>query len=429
MSDLRVLVTGANGFIGRHVVAELLGNGHEVVAASRRPDETGRRFPTVRSIDCDFRFDTTPGVWRSRLAGIDAVVNCVGILEGRDSRRVHADAPAALFSACESAGVRRVVHLSAISAEDTADTDYAHTKRTGERALEATNLDWVILRPSLVYGEGSYGGSSLLRGLAGLPFVIPLPGRGDQTFSPIHVEDLAKTVSLLLGKPQIKRVALAPVGPETVTTRDILLRLRAWLDLPAAPCLAIPMPILRLAGTMGALIGLKTLRPTAIQQIEHGNAGPVEAFVGVIGFTPRSMVEMMASRPSHVQDRWHARLYFVQPALRLVLGLTWIAAGLIGLIGVSDAADRFAPGLGIPAGIAATLFTAFCLVDIAVGAAVLGRWHPMAATLVQIALVVAYTAVLTLIAPMLWLDPLGALVKNGAIIVAVLALAAMDSDR
>lgn len=426
---MRVLVTGANGFIGRHVVARLIADGHDILAASRRPAETRRRFPLVQSMTCDFVRDTTAAVWLPRLVGVDAVVNCVGVLEGPTSEAVHVHAPKALFTACEQAGVRRIIHLSAISADAAADTAYARAKLQGEEALRGTALDWVVLRPSLVYGEGSYGGSSLLRGLAGLPFAIPLPGRGDQSFSPIHVEDLAATVSRLLARPEIVRATLAPVGPETVTTRDILLRLRAWLDLPEVPFVAIPMPLLRAAGAIGAMIGLKTLRPTAIRQIEHGNAGASEPIARAIGFTPRSMTEMMASRPSHVQDRWHARLYFVRPALRLVLGLTWLATGLIGLFGVSDAAGRFGPALAAPASAVAALFTAFCLVDIAVGVAVLGRWRPTATAMAQVALVAGYTAVLTLIAPALWLDPLGRLVKNGAVIVAVLALAAMDSDR
>jgi len=364
-----------------------------------------------------------------RLAGVRAVVNCTGILEGKDSEDIHVNAPTALFAACLQAGVRRVIHVSAISADEDAGTDYARTKRRGEEALSALALDWIILRPSLVYGEGSYGGSSLLRGLAALPFVIPVAGRGDQPFSPIHVEDLATTIARLLDRPEITRISLSPVGPETITLKQLLIRLRAWLDLPEAYCLSVPMPLIRLAGKIGALAGLKTLRPTAIRQIEHGNAGPVEPFAAVIGFTPRSLSASMTARPSHVQDRWHARLYFVKPVLRLTLGVTWLLSGLIGLTQTGLAAATFGPAMGLSAGAAANLFVAFCLVDLAIAGAVLARWRPSLTATAQLGLILGYTAVLTTIAPGLWLDPFGALVKNAAVIVAVLALAAMDNDR
>src|SRR3546814_19474705 len=106
----------------------------------------------------------------------------------------HIAMPRALYAAARAAGVRQAILMSAISARPDVPTDYARTKLAGEAVLRESGLDWTILRPSLVYGDGSYGGTSLLRGMAGFPFAIPLPGAGDQAFTPIHLQDPARAV-------------------------------------------------------------------------------------------------------------------------------------------------------------------------------------------------------------------------------------------
>ena len=168
---MRVLVTGANGFIGGYIVSALLDAGHQVVGAVRDTDALRARFPDLDALECDLNRDTSIDAWLPRLAGIDAVVNCAGVLQDSpyDSTiGVHARGAAALFTACERAGVRRVVHLSAIGVDRDAPTAFSHSKFEGDKALMARDLDWVILRPSVVVGRPAYGGSALFRGLAAL---------------------------------------------------------------------------------------------------------------------------------------------------------------------------------------------------------------------------------------------------------------------
>jgi uncharacterized protein YbjT (DUF2867 family) len=175
---LRVLVLGAAGFIGRHIVSELLAAGHVPVGGVRRVQDFARAFPGVETIECDLARDFSAQDWDSRLRNIDAVVNAAGLLNGPQMEAVHVTAPRALYEACEAQGVKRIVLLSAISARPDVDTDYARFKLAGERVLRDSPLDWVILRPSLVVAKGSYGGTSLLRGLAGFPLMMPLAGDG-----------------------------------------------------------------------------------------------------------------------------------------------------------------------------------------------------------------------------------------------------------
>src|ERR1041385_5107955 len=103
---MRILLTGANGFLGRYLLARLIDAGHEVVPAVRNPAETDRLLSRRASIRVDFNNDTASEIWLPRLAGIDAVINCVGILRGtrrQSIEAVHSGAPRALFRACEMA--------------------------------------------------------------------------------------------------------------------------------------------------------------------------------------------------------------------------------------------------------------------------------------------------------------------------------------
>src|SRR6202045_1759170 len=94
------------------------------------------------------------------------------------TRGVHVDGIASLFAACEQTGVRRVEHFSTIGVDREAPTAFSRTKLEGDRRLMASDLDWIILRPSVVVGRPAYGGSALFRGLASLPVLPVMPKIG-----------------------------------------------------------------------------------------------------------------------------------------------------------------------------------------------------------------------------------------------------------
>jgi uncharacterized protein YbjT (DUF2867 family) len=426
---MRVLLIGASGFIGRHLMGGLLATGHQVVGAARRPAQLSRCFPNAETLACDLTRDLSPEAWLPRLQGIDAVINAAGLLDGKDLTAVHSAGPRALFAACEQTGVSRVIHISAISADKEVGTAYAASKLAGDEFLRASALDWVILRPSLVYGEGSFGGTSLLRGLAALPFALFLPGDGRQAFQPIHMDDLVKTTIRVLADPSINKATLEPMGPERLTTRDILLAWRGWLGLKQGQVIETPMRLIKMIGRVVDLLGGGPLGSTAIRQLEYGNAGDPEPFIKAIGFTPRRMAEALIARPASVQHRWHAKLYFLRPLARLTLGLSWILSGIIGLFAPLEMTAPFRELVGAPPGAERLIALFFCGADVALGWLTLGRWRPSLSAMLQISLVLAYTLGLSIIMPGLWLDPFGALLKNFAFVVLIGVWAAIEDER
>jgi len=331
---MRVLLTGATGFIGRYLLTALIQAGHDVVPAVRRPGETDRLLPRPCSIRVDFNRMTAPGDWAPHLTAIDAVINCAGILQGRPGQSIdaiHARSPIALFQACEAAGIRRVIQISAISAEPEAGTGYAATKHAADAWLAGTGLDWVILRPSLVYAQDAHGGTALFRAIAALPFLTPLPGDGRQQFQPIHMDDLTGAVVRILVDPSIRHVTIDPVGPEPVTLRQLFADLRRWLGYKPVPALPIPMILMRIGARIGDVLG-GSLNTTAIRQVEFGNTGPVEPFIAATGIRPRGWIDGLNQRPARPEDRRQARLYFVGPLIRAVLAVL-LLGGLVAVIG------------------------------------------------------------------------------------------------
>ena len=140
---MRWLVTGAYGFIGSAVVAALRREGVTVVGAGRDIKLARRIHPDIEWIACDFNNDVEVTHWLPRLEHVDAVVNCVGILQGSlrdDVSRIHADATIALFQARADAGVKRLVHVSAVSAEADVASSYARSKAKADAALEQLDL-------------------------------------------------------------------------------------------------------------------------------------------------------------------------------------------------------------------------------------------------------------------------------------------------
>ncbi len=426
---MRIMVLGAGGFIGRHILSELLQAGHSVLGIVRDTTELAASFPTVEFIQMDLATATDEQDWQQWLKGVDCIVNAAGVLRGRHMDAIHVDMPKALHRAAKRANVEQVLLLSAISARADVATDYSRSKLAGEDALRMSGLNWTILRPSLVYGDGSYGGTSLMRGIAGLPFLTPLPGNGAYLFTPIHVEDLARSVALACGNSQYYGRQLEPVGPDTLSLKALLDRYRRWLGFGAPHFLSIPIPLIQLMGSLGDIAGSGPIATNSLAQLVAGNSGDSRDFAKAIGFAPRSLDTALLTRPAQVQDRWHARLFFLAPAIKAVLIFLWVASAYLGLFHGQAATQSLISGLGLPQGAADPLRIAGASLDIGIAFLLFfdskARWS----TAAQLAVVAGYTVMIGLALPQLWADPFGPLLKNIPILLLIAVHGAIGSKR
>lgn len=291
---MRVILTGATGFIGRHIARALIAAGHHVDGGARNRDEAFRRYPGMGWFKADFATDHTSAVWEQRLCTHDEVViNAAGILRerGRASfEAVHFDAPKALFQACAVRRVRKVIHISALGCDAASRRPYEETKLRIEQYLATLNLDWVVLRPSLVYGEDSPS-SRLFRFLAGLP-VIPLIGDGGQLLQPMHVDDLAAAVVRLLEPRAPSRMVLELGGPRPVTYREFLAGLRASIHGSPARFVSVPPALARVGARMADLVGVGPIGTDTINMLMRGNFTSVNAAPLLLRREPRNVAEL-----------------------------------------------------------------------------------------------------------------------------------------
>lgn len=405
---MRVLVIGATGLVGAHVLRALRAAGVDVVGASRR-----RPAGELASdwIELDFGHMTNVQQWLPLLQGVDAVVNAVGIIrevQKGDFDRLHRAAPVALFAACEQSGLR-AVQVSALGSQPQAATGYWRSKGAAEADLLARKMDATIIRPSLVYGE--HGASSVLfRMLATLP-VLMLPAAHRALVQPIHVDDLADIVVRLLTAPGAMPRALAVVGPRAMTMAGYLAELRRGMQAPAALVLSLPGPVAVLAAHVAALAPSSAFTPESLLMLEQSADGsntadpaPAQAVLGRPLRDPGSF----AGPAQRVTAAWS----WGAPLVTVAIALMWLITAYVSWFAWPHAESRsWLAACGVPAAWQEPMLLAASVTDAAIGVLLLlrpRRWLWAA----QLALVGGYTAMLSVFLPDFWRHPFGPLTKN-----------------
>lgn len=426
MSDPQgtVLVLGADGFIGRHLAFGLREAGWTVLACARRTSRLKRMGFKTLEVDLTAPDAHDPAFWRGHLSSVSHVVNSAGVLDAspRVYTAVHVTAPDALYTALPEA---RGLLISAVGIDE-ADTDFARFRHEGEKT--AAKHDVAILRVGLVLGETSYGGSSLARALAVLPVVTPVVGDGTQTFNPLHAADLTQAVDHLLHHPP----GPGPHdigGPETITQAQLLQGLRAWFGLAPTRLLRLPVRLATWMGRVGDAMRLGPISATSVAQLQNGVLADHAALTDTLPTKPRGFSTFLATRPAGTQDLWHARLYLMRPALRVVLGLLWLASGLLGLFLPRADFLPLLPDTTLPDSALVAMARLGGLLDLALAAALFRGWRPRLVAGLQAALVLAYTLAFTVLSPGLWLLPLGGLLKNLPILALIAIHAILEEER
>ena len=404
-----ILLLGASGFIGGRIRVALEARGHRTLPGGR---------PAM-----DLTRDQDPALWEERLAGVDLVINAAGIIAeaaDRDFESVHVRGPVALFEACAHRGVP-VIQISALGADEGAATAFHRSKREADERLLALDVPSAVLQPSLVFGEGG-ASARLFTALSALPR-IPLPGAGAQRVQPVHVDDLVAAVVRLVETGDLRRERIAVVGASGHTLLGFLEDLRLAMGLGAARFLRVPLPIVRLA----ARLGLGVLDRDTLSMLERGNTGDATRFRELIGRWPRSprnFIDPRSARDLRVAAFFRA----LRPLLVAALAFVWIATGIVsaGVYPVADSLQLLSrAGLHGTGAMVALYGAAF--LDLALGMATLAMRRRRKLWLLQAALIVAYTAIITVALPEQWLHPYGPVTKNVPLL-ALLALLYATED-
>lgn len=404
---MKILILGASGMIGGAVAKILAARGHEVIGGCRR--RPGRQ----EYMAVDYAIDRQPEIWLPRLQGVDVVINAVGIIAETATQSfaaLHAEAPIALFRACTQAGVRRVVQISALGADPEAATAYWRSKGTADQFLMGSELDWVIFRPSLVFG--AHGASTrMFRSLAALP-VLSLPARLG-SMAPVHVDDLAWAVALAAESGEPRREIVPACGPEALDLAEYISLMRLAMGWERPWRILLPQCWAEGAARLAHKLGGGPLSPDNLAMLAASQpveSEPLRRLLGRPLRHPRAFLDR--------DDRPTALLDLTLPAARVVLALLWIWSGLVSLFAFPiEQSSAWLARCGL-AGMETLALWGLSLLDIGLGVLTLA-WPRRRLWLAQGAVVLAYTLGVGVCLAEFWLHPFGPLSKNLAILLLI----------
>jgi NADH dehydrogenase len=293
-----ILVTGANGFVGSHMVPALLDAGHHVLALVRDDagagEVQGRLTPEQRAgLEVRHGDVTRPDSLPAAMAGADAVLHLAAIPRdwdgGQTLRLVNTEGTRSVLRAATDAGIRRFVHLGGLGVADEPDLHFGSSKAKGMAMVRDSGLDWTILAPSLLFGPRD-GFFNILADLVRIsPGIVPITGKGDARFQPLAIEDLARIAVAAFADEGTIGQEYELGGPRYWTYREIV---EEVLRAMGRRRLLVPMPVALIRLVAGAAEAVRLPFPVAtdqLRQLRLDNTGPLDGVRRGFGFDPRPM--------------------------------------------------------------------------------------------------------------------------------------------
>jgi NADH dehydrogenase len=222
-----IVVLGGTGFLGTRLVARLIRDGHRVTVLSRDREQHKHLLvlPGLSLENCDVYEEAQLS---ERFRGKDVVINLVGILNergfgGAGFRRAHTELTRVVLQAARSAGVERLLQVTALKASPDAPSYYLRSKGEAEKLIRdgGTALDWTLLQPSVMFGPGDSFLNRFAGLLASVPWVLPL-ARPDARFQPVLVDDVVEALCRCLDGGACSRQTFQLGGPQVFTLREIV---------------------------------------------------------------------------------------------------------------------------------------------------------------------------------------------------------------
>ncbi|MGE7959828.1 SDR family oxidoreductase [Pseudomonas sp. NPDC089530] len=411
---MNILLVGATGFVGRHLLRALQQAGHRVIATCREPRD--QSWPGVEWRSLDLGLLAADPKHFSFPDAVDLVINAAGVLsvDVRALGLVQDQGARVLFDQAAQRGVR-VLQISALGASAQSDVPFLCSKGVADDYLLGLGMASVVLRPSLVIGAGGTS-SAWLAGLSPWPLIplLDLKAR----LQPVHIDDLVGAVLALLRQWPSESMVLPLVGPEAMRLCEVIDHLRAAQGWGPGRYLQVPGPLLGLGSWLGERLGWRALNRQSLALAQRDNVAEPQVLASVCGYSA-------ASLPSRLQD-WPTSALSSQRALRplmlAVLVLIWLGTAAVCLGPGYDWGLRILAEAGVQGAWAALAVIAGAACDGLLGLGLLfKRWRRRALQL-QLLLMLGYTLCISLILPHYWFDPYAAVAKNLVLMVATLWL-------
>src|SRR4051794_7112157 len=294
---MKVFLTGATGFVGKHMLERLLVEGHAVRAALRSlPGQKARLVLHTQHLGRKDDFQWVHGdiVEGTRLdegmQGCDAVIHLVGIIVEKGTNtfeRVHHLGTRNVVEAAKRTGVKRFVHMSALGVRADGVAPYQTTKWKGEEEVRQSGIPFCILRPSLIFGQGDGFVTQMMATMRSAPLFRPVPGDGTPKFRPSAVEDVTTCFAGALTYETATNQTIELRFPDELTLNQVLAEIARCAEV-RTHAVHIPMPLMM----AGAAVVQKLLKnpPVTVDQLrmlKEGSTWDIEPMKHIFGTNPR----------------------------------------------------------------------------------------------------------------------------------------------
>jgi uncharacterized protein YbjT (DUF2867 family) len=286
-----ILVTGGTGFVGSHIVRWLIADQRPVRLLVRDPGRPGGELAAGVEVKVgDVRF---PETLAAALAGCDQAIHLVGIIreaEGASFEVMHTEATRHLVEAARAAGVRRLLHMSALGTRPQAASRYHQTKWAAEEVVRGSGLEWTVFRPSIIVGQpGDADFVAQLMEMIRRDSVIKIPGDGASKLQPISVDDVAACFLKALDDPATVGQTYELAGPEVMTIEEIYDLLASAMQVHK-PKIHLPSWLLRgAAAVMQAVLPTPPITVDQAIMLGEDNVCDIAAMRQSLGVEPRSI--------------------------------------------------------------------------------------------------------------------------------------------
>lgn len=294
---IKVLVLGGNGFIGNNIVAKLRLQGAEVVIGGRNESKQSNQLP-IKMQNMQQASD-----WLAVLNGFDVVINSVGILrerKGESYTDIHTFAVESLADACAQLNIK-IIHISAIGLTANANSGFITSKYWGEQAILASGANTVIVRASLLDGEGGYG-AKWFRRVAALPLQFVM--KSDGLVAPLQVTDLGEAVANLAMQKIETPSILELGGTETLSIPAYLQLLRQRSGKASAFQIAVPKCLVRLVSHLFDVFALTPLSFGHFELMQGYNVPAKNGLQELLGRAPTLVGETAAINVENLSYRF-----------------------------------------------------------------------------------------------------------------------------
>lgn len=294
---MKVFLTGATGFVGKHMLEQLLVDGYAVRAALRGlPGQKARVVGHSQHVGRKDDFQWVHGdiVEGTRLdegmQGCDAVIHLVGIIIEKGTNtfeRVHHLGTRNVVEAAKRTGIKRFIQMSALGVRADGVAQYQTTKWKGEEEVRHSGIPFCILRPSLIFGEGDGFVTQMMATMRSAPLFRPVPGDGTPKFRPIAIEDVATCFLRALTYEAATDQTVELGGADALTLNEVLAEVARCAGV-RKPAVHIPMPLM----VAGATVAQKLFKnpPVTVDQLrmlKEGSTCDIGPMKRIFGVNPR----------------------------------------------------------------------------------------------------------------------------------------------